>query len=81
MLTIFHHAKAKSLCLASFLSKKKKRRLLGCKRLIFLKRKLTIQNLLFQDDEKSSASAQRQATHTGKISGHCNFCGGCNDKN
>jgi hypothetical protein len=28
--------------------------------------------------EKLSASAYGQATHTGKISGCCNFCGGCN---
>ncbi len=29
---------------------------------------------------KASVWAQRQATHTEKISGSCNFCGGCNYK-
>jgi hypothetical protein len=34
-----------------------------------LARILTIQKVLPQDDEKSSASSQRQATHTGKSQG------------
>jgi hypothetical protein len=33
----------------------------------------TNKKVLLQDDENSSASAHRQATHTGQISGRCNF--------
>jgi hypothetical protein len=39
MLMIFLHAKAKTFCLVNFLAKNKKRRLQGCKRLFFSRKK------------------------------------------
>jgi hypothetical protein len=77
MLTIFHHPRAKTFCLVSYLAKKKT---LARWPASFFFSQVSSANKTFlpEDDEKSSASAQKQATHTGKISGRCNFCGGCN---
>jgi hypothetical protein len=48
----------------------------------FLARMLAIKkDFAVVNDEKTSASAQRQATHTGKTSGRCDFCRGCNYNN
>ncbi len=77
ILTIFHHPKAKSLF--DKLSCKKKRRLLPRKHhFLFFARKLANKMFFALGDERSSASAQRQTTQTGKISGCCNFYGRCN---
>jgi hypothetical protein len=68
MLMIFHHPKANTVCLVSFFARKKN----IChfaSIFFFLARKLTKQKGFLSDNEKSSASVQRQATHTGKISG------------
>jgi hypothetical protein len=65
--TIFHHLKAKTFCLVSFLAIKK-RCLPPCKIFFyFLFEKVCQTNFLPYFDEKLSASAQRQATCTGKI--------------
>jgi hypothetical protein len=86
MLTIFHHPKAKTFCLASFLALTKKRHLRdGKPHFFFLQESSPNKKFLPLNGEKSlillieivaAASAQRQATHTRKISGRCNFCEG-----
>jgi hypothetical protein len=57
--------------------KKEKNVCIGCKHLFFLPKNFPNKEFLSQDDEKLPASAQRQARHTEKISGCCNFCGEC----
>jgi hypothetical protein len=42
----------------------------------FCKKSSPNKKFLLQNDKNSSASAQRQATHSGKILGRCNFSGG-----
>jgi hypothetical protein len=72
MLTIFHHPKTKTFCMASSLVQKKMLATLQVS-FFFSVTKLDKQKLLLSDDE-NSASAQRHATHRGKISGRYNLC-------
>jgi hypothetical protein len=72
MLMILHQPKCKTFCLANFLAKKKEKKKLARCQASLLKQSSPYKKFLPSDDEKPSASAQRQAPHTGKIPGCSN---------
>jgi hypothetical protein len=77
MLTIFHHLRTKNCLFSKLLAKKRKT--LGTVASVFFSRKKACQTKEFcpRIMKKMVSTSTKQAKHTGKISGRCNFCGGC----
>jgi hypothetical protein len=81
MLMIFHHPKAKTFCLASFLAKKKQD---ACDvaRVFFYCNKVRHATSFCSRMMKNPQHPHKGKPHTqGIFQQCCNFCGGCNDKN
>jgi hypothetical protein len=68
-----HHPETKTLCLANFFARKKRR--LQPEQVFFLssQESLSYKEFLSEEDGKSSVSAQRQARRIEKIRGCCTF--------
>jgi hypothetical protein len=75
----FSSSRDKNSLLAKLSCEERKNACSGCKSFFCLQKSSSNKEFLFQDDEKLSAVAQRQAKKKEKISGCCHFCGGCSN--
>jgi hypothetical protein len=75
----FSSSRDKNSLLAKLSWEERKNACSGCKSLFCLQKSSSNKEVLFQDDEKLSAVAQRQARNKEKISGCFHFCGGCSN--